>query len=78
MFSLLCGYLPFDNIEDFEQNYYEHHFMTPEWENVSIYARDLIDHLLEEDYGHRFSAKDAMRHPWIVQNSPPPELDSDS
>ncbi|CDW75977.1 calcium-dependent protein kinase 17-like [Stylonychia lemnae] len=65
LFLMLSGNLPFDNTDDLENNYYEDQFEK---------AKDFIDHLLEGSYEERFSAYEALNHPWIVENSPPPDI----
>ncbi len=35
---------------------------------VSKEAKDFISHLLESDVGKRYSANEALHHPWIVSN----------
>ena len=76
LFQLLCGYLPFDNCEDLDINYYENHFEGPEWSEISFLAKDLLDNLLEQDHEKRYSALEALQHPWITRNSPPPDIKS--
>lgn len=49
--------------------------IAKEWSSISILAKDLIDSLLEVDYNNRYSALEALNHPWIVQNSPAPDDD---
>lgn len=74
MFLLLSGSMPFETQEDLDINYYDDQFETEQWQNISVEAKDLIDHILEYKFEERFSALEAMRHPWIVKNSPPPDL----
>ena len=40
-----------------------------EWENISNEAKDLVQKLLMFDVKKRISAKDALNHPWIVQQT---------
>jgi serine/threonine protein kinase len=35
------------------------------WRGVSSVAKDFIDHLLVVDYRQRFTAKQALAHPWL-------------
>jgi serine/threonine protein kinase len=35
------------------------------WEGVSSVAKDFIDHLLVVDYRQRYTAKQALAHPWL-------------
>lgn len=71
-YILLCGYPPFydpSNIELFKKimaGKYE--FDRPWWDNVSEKAKDFIRHLLVLDPNHRFTAADALAHPFIVDH----------
>ena len=49
-------------------------FLAEQWQNVSVEARDFIDLLLEANVEDRMSAYEALNHPWIVDNSPPPDI----
>eukprot|EP00347_Sterkiella_histriomuscorum_P001880 403370318 len=71
---MLGGSIPFDTIEDLDNNYYEDQFDQPNWKDISVEAKDFIDHLLEADPLIRFTALQALNHPWIVYNSPPPDI----
>lgn len=37
-------------------------------------AKDLVDHLLEASIEGRYSAFQALNHPWILKHSPPPDV----
>lgn len=39
-------------------------------------AKDFLDHILEKDVRYRYTALQALNHPWIVENSLPPDLNS--
>ncbi len=38
------------------------------WQGVSSVAKDFIDHLLVVDYQQRFTAKQALAHPWLSEH----------
>jgi serine/threonine protein kinase len=69
MYILLCGYPPFyDEVQEklFRQivkGKYE--FPSPEWDEVSKEAIDLIKSLLQTDPNLRLSPAQALRHPWM-------------
>lgn len=68
-YLMLSGYLPFKgkNEKAMEISIIncELSFESPEWENISDDAKDLIKKLLEKDPDKRLKAKDAFLHPWI-------------
>ena len=39
------------------------------WENVSKESKDLIRHLLTYNSSERLSAEEALKSPWIVENT---------
>ena len=45
-----------------------HHFKGRGWHNKSPQAKDFINRLLHRDVTKRFSAKEALMHPWIVEH----------
>ena len=70
LFELLSGYPPFmgEGLEDLLLNISkgEPDFDDPAWEMVSRDARDLIGKLLEKDPSERWSAHEALVHPWLT------------
>jgi len=68
-YLLLCGFPPFygDSLpEVFEQIMKaEYDFPTPYWDDISKEAKDLISKLLVVDPKKRFTANQALHHPWI-------------
>jgi serine/threonine protein kinase len=56
----LCGFPPFD-----ETTGYNLDFPSPEWDNVSESAKDLIKKLLTVDPAKRLSANQALSHLWV-------------
>jgi calcium/calmodulin-dependent protein kinase I len=76
-YILLCGYPPF-----FDQNNTElfkkimsgrFQFDRPWWDNISDKAKDFIKKLLVLDPSQRWSASQALRHPFIVDHCGTPE-----
>jgi serine/threonine protein kinase len=76
-YILLCGYPPFngdtdplifDNIESANLE-----FPNRAWSNKSSMAKDFINCLLSRDTHMRFSAEEALLHPWILNLSKRPE-----
>jgi serine/threonine protein kinase len=37
----------------------------PYWKDITDEAKDLINHLLVVDASKRYTAKDALNHPWL-------------
>lgn len=70
IYTMLCGYQPFTgetNPELFEAiKAGVFTFPSPDWDNVSNSAKDLIRNCLILDPKERFTAKDMLVHPWIV------------
>jgi len=68
-YLLLCGFPPFygDTLpEVFEQIMKaEYDFPKPYWDDVSKEAKDFISKLLVTDPKKRFTASQALEHPWI-------------
>jgi len=62
MYILLCGYPPFD----FEQGIYELAFGSPEWDDISTVAKDIIRNLLQDDAPKRYTATDLRQHAWVT------------
>ena len=71
VFVLLCGCLPFDDdsskipSESAARKKFALRF--PKWAaSLSNSAKDLLNHLLEIDPKHRYTAHQALAHPWVV------------
>lgn len=60
-YILLCGYPPFD----YDQGIYELAFNSPEWDDISDNAKDLISNLLQDDPNKRMTAASLMKHSWL-------------
>ena len=76
MYILLCGFPPFGGQTD-EQILKRvaagrFSFPSPEWDNISFEAKDLIITMLTFDYSRRISAADALHHPWLSNASKAP------
>ena len=70
LYILLCGFPPFyaeNTAELFEQIMNaDFSFPSPYWDKISDSAKDLIHHLLVVDPASRWTADQAMRHPWVT------------
>ena len=44
-------------------------FPERRWKNISLRARDLVERMLNYDPKTRITAKDALKHPWMVHHS---------
>jgi len=75
-YQLLCGYLPFDDHRNPEAPALsiiwkgilteEPSFRRSAWKEVSDEAMDFVKKLLIKDPKDRPTAREAMRHPWII------------
>ncbi|CAD8133730.1 unnamed protein product [Paramecium octaurelia] len=72
-YILLCGYPPFNGktdakiFEKVEQGKYE--FKSEEWDIITEEAKDFISKLMEIDPIKRYTAEQALNHPWISKQS---------
>ena len=69
LFILLAGYPPFWSSNDeklllsiLQGNY---SMPSPYWNNVSNEVKDLVQRLLVVEPGHRLTASEALKHPWM-------------
>lgn len=77
VFVLLCGCLPFD--DDSQAIPSDDHLVRsrfvlrfPRWaKNLSASAKDLLAHLLNVDPRSRYSAEQALHHPWVRGETAP-------
>uniref|UniRef100_A0A6B2L5M6 non-specific serine/threonine protein kinase n=1 Tax=Arcella intermedia TaxID=1963864 RepID=A0A6B2L5M6_9EUKA len=60
-YILLCGYPPFEP----ENGIVDLEFPSPEWDQISDVAKDLITKLLSSNPESRPSAEEALVHPWF-------------
>ncbi|KAJ3124446.1 hypothetical protein HK098_001120 [Nowakowskiella sp. JEL0407] len=71
-YILLCGYPPFydsNNVKLFKQIMAgEYEFDKPWWDPISEKAKDFIRHLLVLNPASRYTAKQALNHPFIVDS----------
>ena len=65
LYTLLCGYLPFqgENVIRIYRKAFRAEYELPEW--VSPPAKNLISNLLVADPAKRYSIPDIMNHPWF-------------
>ena len=69
LYIFLCGYPPFNGQND--QEIFQRikkgkfTFPSPEWDNVSQQAKDLVQKMLCFEPKQRISAKQALEDPWI-------------
>ena len=69
LYILLCGYTPFDDEDEDEQDQcivggiYE--FDEEDWGHVSKEAKDLVRKCLTVDQKQRYTAKQVLQHPWM-------------
>eukprot|EP00574_Skeletonema_japonicum_P003857 CAMPEP_0201723340 /NCGR_PEP_ID=MMETSP0593-20130828/7425_1 /ASSEMBLY_ACC=CAM_ASM_000672 /TAXON_ID=267983 /ORGANISM="Skeletonema japonicum, Strain CCMP2506" /LENGTH=484 /DNA_ID=CAMNT_0048214435 /DNA_START=230 /DNA_END=1684 /DNA_ORIENTATION=- len=70
VFVLLCGCLPFDddcqNIPSSVELSQRFTLRFPRWaKDLSKSAKDLLNHLLDIDSRRRYTAEQALEHPWV-------------
>lgn len=75
MYILLCGFPPFyeDNVvalfeQIIEGNY---SFPDPYWTEITDSAKHLISQLLQVEPEKRYSAEQALKHPWVIGATAP-------
>ena len=72
MYLMLCGRQPFEGENDDE--IYQKiqvgkiYFNEEEWDYISNEAKDLIKKLFNKDVNKRYTAREALNHPWIIKN----------
>ncbi|XP_036007194.1 calcium/calmodulin-dependent protein kinase type 1D [Fundulus heteroclitus] len=72
-YILLCGYPPF--FEENETRLFskimkaEYAFHSPFWDDISESAKDFIQNMMEKNPTKRFTTGQALRHPWIAENT---------
>jgi len=75
IYVMLCGFPPF--FEDSNEKLFdaikkgEYEFPSPQWDEISDYAKDLIKKLLVVDPYKRLNADGILKHPWIVGDVTP-------
>lgn len=77
MYVMLCGYPPFYGDTDAEifasVKRAQFEFRSPEWDEISPAAKDMICGLLEKNPKTRLSADQALAHRWITMFEPKPK-----
>jgi len=78
-YILLCGFPPFydDNtavLFDLIMKC-QYDFPSPYWDGISASAKDLITNLLKAKPSRRFTAAQALAHPWIAERASAPKND---
>ena len=74
LYILLSGKPPFSGktddqiIKSVKKGVYS--LSAPEWDSISPEAKDLVSSLLQFDPSKRFSAEQALNHPWFSHNPP--------
>eukprot|EP00429_Kryptoperidinium_foliaceum_P004344 CAMPEP_0176017218 /NCGR_PEP_ID=MMETSP0120_2-20121206/8252_1 /TAXON_ID=160619 /ORGANISM="Kryptoperidinium foliaceum, Strain CCMP 1326" /LENGTH=509 /DNA_ID=CAMNT_0017350237 /DNA_START=53 /DNA_END=1582 /DNA_ORIENTATION=+ len=67
-FVLCCGHYPFANAAATRSSPVS--FKHPDWKAISSDGHDLIRKFLEKDPAKRFTAEQALQHPWIKSTAP--------
>jgi calcium-dependent protein kinase len=74
MYVVLCGYPPFygDNDADVlaKVRLGNFAFNAADWKNISEDAKALIRHLLKMNPKERYTAEQALNHPWVKNKAP--------
>ncbi|XP_066547127.1 serine/threonine-protein kinase DCLK3 [Amia ocellicauda] len=71
VYILLCGFPPFRSLERDQEELFEiiqlgeYEFLPPYWDNISDGSKDLISKLLQVDPEKRYTAAQALQHPWV-------------
>jgi serine/threonine protein kinase len=76
VFVLLCGCLPFDDdsqtVPTDELVRAKFVLRFPRWaKNLSAASKDLLSHLLNVNPEHRYTAEQALEHPWVTGKEAP-------
>eukprot|EP01119_Soliformovum_irregulare_P021733 TRINITY_DN729_c0_g1_i3.p1 TRINITY_DN729_c0_g1~~TRINITY_DN729_c0_g1_i3.p1 ORF type:complete len:312 (-),score=122.77 TRINITY_DN729_c0_g1_i3:332-1267(-) len=66
LYILLCGFPPFE-ADDFKMKW---EFLSPEWDEISPEAKDLVSKLLKLDPAERIAIDDVLHHPWLTAARP--------
>jgi len=72
IYIMLCGFPPYvgrDTNETFARiKQLTFSFPSPWWDDISNAAKDLICHCLDPDPNRRYTAAQALQHPWITEH----------
>merc|ERR1719270_23678 len=72
LYILLCGYPPFSSRTNNQEELFDQilsglfEFNSPDWDDISYPAKELISWSLVVDPLQRYSAKEILQHPWIA------------
>eukprot|EP00088_Acartia_fossae_P010390 TRINITY_DN15170_c0_g1_i1.p1 TRINITY_DN15170_c0_g1~~TRINITY_DN15170_c0_g1_i1.p1 ORF type:complete len:784 (+),score=188.70 TRINITY_DN15170_c0_g1_i1:76-2427(+) len=72
LYILLCGYPPFSSRSNNQEELFDQilsglfEFNSPDWDPVSYPAKELISWSLVVDPLQRYSAKEILSHPWML------------
>ena len=73
LYTMLCGSLPFHAVKDSDTaeliTQAAIDMNKPEWEDVSIEAKNLVAKLLKKEPKERPTAQDALSAPWLISYS---------
>lgn len=73
LYILLCGFPPF--YADSDDKLFEliargqYDFPSPQWDHITKEAKHLVQMLLQVDPKQRYTATDALGHPWVIRNN---------
>ena len=74
MYILLVGFPPFSSRTNNQEELFDQilsglfEFNSPDWDDISFSAKELISWMLQVDPLQRFSAYEILEHPWIKNN----------
>merc|ERR1719270_2498917 len=80
LYILLCGYPPFSSRTNNQEELFDQilsglfEFNSPDWDDISYPAKELISWSLVVDPLQRYSAKEILQHPWIVSSDSEAEV----
>lgn len=75
LYILLCGYEPFSDESNNDKEMFkkilngDYEFHSPEWDEISEAAKDLVRKMLVVDPGRRLSVQEALDHSWILSET---------
>ena len=73
MYILLVGFPPFSSRTNNQEELFDQilsglfEFNSPDWDDISFSAKELISWMLQVDPLQRFSAYEILEHPWIKE-----------
>ncbi len=78
MYILLAGFPPFSSRTNNQEELFDQilsglfEFNSPDWDDISYPAKELISWTLQVDPLQRYSAYEILQHPWIVNSGGTP------